>query len=343
MTKFNDGTIVGEYERPYVVAELNTSHFGDMDLARKMIAECARIGVDCVKFQSWSAETLYSGSYYDHNPIAKRFVKKYSLSEEQLFELSGTCTENQIGFMSTPYSIEEASFLVEKCGVPALKIASMEINNLPFIKVLAQLGSALILSTGMADLEEVETAVETIQAAGCQNLVVLHCVSRYPIKNHEANIRNVQMLRDRLSGVSIGYSDHTEELDAPAAAVALGACLIERHFTLDRSRIGMDNNMATEPEEFAKLIRRCRQTWECMGRYERVVSQGELDQRLNMRRSVAYADDLAAGTALKPEHLVFKRPGTGIAPTEVDSVIGKTLQNDVVASHLVVPSDIELP
>ena len=150
-------------------------------------------------------------------------------------------------------------------------------------------------------------------------------------------------LRDRLSGVSIGYSDHTEELDAPAAAVALGACLIERHFTLDRSRIGMDNNMATEPEEFAKLIRRCRQTWECMGRYERVVSQGELDQRLNMRRSVAYAHDLAAGTALKPEHLVFKRPGSGIAPTEVDSVIGKTLQNDVVASHLVVRSDIELP
>jgi sialic acid synthase SpsE len=337
----NDGTPLSDYAKPYFVAEFNTSHFGDVALAKEMIEECARIGVDCVKFQSWSAETLYSQSYYADNKMAKRFVKKYALSEAQLFELSEYCKLKEIGFMSTPYSVPEARFLVEDCAVPALKIASMEINNLDYLRQLAQMGGALILSTGMADLPEIETAVQVLLEAGCADLSVLHCVSRYPIDNTEANLRNITLLKERLPGVAIGYSDHTLGLEAPVAAVALGACLIERHFTLDRSRIGMDNQMASEPEEFAELIKRCIATWRCMGRADRQVSEAELKQRLNMRRSLVYAGPLAAGTSISSADLVCKRPGTGIAPTDAARVIGKVLCRAVEGDTLVQAEDFQ--
>ena len=339
--KLNDGTPLADYAKPYFVAEFNTSHFGDVALAKEMIEECARIGVDCVKFQSWSAETLYSQSYYAENKMAKRFVKKYALSEEQLLELAAHCKSKGIGFMSTPYAVPEARFLVDQCHVPALKIASMEINNLDYLADLARMGSALILSTGMADLCEIETAVRVVQDAGCTDLSVLHCVSRYPIENTEANLRNIALLKDRLPGVAIGYSDHTLGLDAPVAAVALGASVIERHFTLDRSRIGMDNQMATEPEEFAEMIKRCMATWHCMGRAERQISEEELRQRANMRRSLVYAGDLAPGTKISKDDLICKRPGTGIPPTEVAKVVGKTLVRAVEGDFLVQPEDFQ--
>ncbi|MEM6834466.1 MAG: N-acetylneuraminate synthase family protein [Pseudomonadota bacterium] len=338
MITLNDGTALGRYEKPYIVAEFNTSHFGDVDLAKDMILECARIGVDCVKFQSWSTQTLYSQSFYAENKMAKRFVKKYALSEEDLLALSVFCQEQGIGFMSTPYSEEEARFLVERCAVPALKIASMEINNLPFLQAVGAMDTAVILSTGMADMGEIETAVAALQEAGCANLCVLHCVSRYPIENGEANLRNIQLLQDRLAGVPIGYSDHSLGLEAPAAAVALGACLIERHFTLDRSRIGMDNQMATEPEEFAQMIARCYETHNCMGHYQRTLADAEIEQRQNMRRSVVYRKSLAQGTVLSREDVMFKRPGTGIAPTEVDTIVGKTLAEPVAEDTLVCPA-----
>ncbi|MEM7568859.1 MAG: N-acetylneuraminate synthase family protein [Pseudomonadota bacterium] len=330
----NDGRTLGGDAPPYVVAEFNTSHFGDVELASQMIATCAEIGVDCVKFQSWSVESLYSETFYSANKMAKRFVKKYALPEDALKHLAGVCRDHGIGFMSTPYSVDEARFLLDHCNTPALKIASMEINNLPYLKALGGMETALILSTGMADLGEIETAVRTLEEAGARDLCVLHCVSQYPIETHQAHVRNVRLLQDRFEHLPIGYSDHTLDLDAPVAATALGACLIERHFTLDRSRIGMDNQMATEPEAFAELIRRCRATYDALGSYERVVSQEELTQRGNMRRSVVYGRDMAAGTVLQEADLIFKRPGTGIAPTDVAQLLGKTLLQNVSGDHL---------
>ena len=173
----NDGRVLGPNTAPYVVAELNTSHFGKVETAREMIDAAKACGCDCVKFQSWSTDTLYSQTFYDQNPMAKRFVKRYSLSNEALRELAAYCKTQGIGFSSTPYSVPEAEFLVRECAPPFVKIASMELNNLRFLRAIAQLDTAIVLSTGMGEAAEIERAVETLQAAGARNLCVLHCVS----------------------------------------------------------------------------------------------------------------------------------------------------------------------
>jgi N-acetylneuraminate synthase len=192
---FRNGRKVGEGEAPYIIAELNTSHFGKVDLAKEMIQSAKEIGADCVKFQSWTDETLYSKSYYDANPIAQRFVKRYSLSEDELGELVEYCGEIGIDFSSTPYSENEVDFLVEKTDAPFIKIASMELNNLPFLKYIGSKGMPVILSTGMGSMEEIERAVQTIESTGNTQIVILHCISIYPADPEITNLRNITSLK----------------------------------------------------------------------------------------------------------------------------------------------------
>ena len=184
IVRLRNGREVGDYLKPYIVAELNTSHFGDTDIARDMICQAKAAGCDCVKFQSWSAETLYCESYYKDNAIAKRIVKKFSLDKSQLQALAHYAADVGIDFSSTPYSIEEARFLVESCNVPFVKIASMELDNHPYLSQLGQLGVPLVLSTGMGQWDEIVSAVRTILATGNTQLIVLHCTSVYlvPLK-----------------------------------------------------------------------------------------------------------------------------------------------------------------
>lgn len=319
---------------PYFIAEFNTSHFGDLELAKEMIHVAKNIGVDCVKFQSWTSDTLYSKSYYEVNKMAKRFVKKYSLSEDELKSLAIVCNDLEIGFLSTPYSIKEVDFLIQDCGSNAVKIASMEITNHEFLSYIASTGRNIFLSTGMASIDEVIEAVDVIRNEGNDKLCLFHCVSQYPTKNENANINNLKLLKDTFPDLMLGYSDHTLGFEAANAAVALGAQVLERHFTLDKSKIGMDNNMASEPDEFRQLISSCRSTYEVLGNYHRVVSDEEIEQRKNMRRSVVYSKDLNAGTKLTKDHLGVKRPGTGIAPTDKNKLLGKVLARDVVGDTL---------
>lgn len=333
--KLNSGQVLGEGHQPYIVAELNTSHFGDVEIAKEMIREAHKAGCDCVKFQSWTAETLYSQTYYDQNPIAKRFVKKYSMSEEELKLLAEYCREIGIGFSSTPYSLGEAKFLVDQCQPDFLKIASMELNNLKFLKELAQLDTAIVLSTGMGDFAEIERAVQVMQEAGADRLCVLHCVSIYPAPSEMINLNNMKLLNEKLNGVVIGYSDHSIGSEVASASIALGACLVEKHFTLDSSKIGMDNQMATEPKEMAGLVKACHSVAKALGNYERTLTDDEVQQRENMRRSVVSKDSLSKGTVLSAEHLVLKRPGTGIPADEFESILGKTLLEDIDADQVI--------
>lgn len=336
-----DGTVISDYGRPYIVSEVNSSHNGSMELAKQMIDASVEIGCDCVKFQSWSVESLYSKTYYDANPISKRFVKKFSMSPEQLKELAEYCKSKGVSFSSTPYSEDEVDFLVSECNVPYVKIASMELNNPRFLRYIGEKHVPIILSTGMSSFEEVDEAVNVLHDAGVDQMVILHCVSIYPTILTNVNLNNIVGLRERFPMHPIGFSDHTEGDAAAVAAVALGAGVIEKHLTLDRKKVGMDNGMATEPPEFTQLVNKCRDIQIAMGSKERVLLQQELDQRKNMRRSLIVTRDVLEGETIRETDLYAKRPGTGISPNQIESVIGKTATRDILADTIILPEDIK--
>lgn len=329
-----NGKKVGDHKRPYIVAEVNSSHNGDVETAKRMIDEAKRIACDCVKFQSWSAESLYSNSYYKENPIAKRIVGKFAMPEEALAELAEYCRETGIDFSSTPYCKSEVDFLVDTCKVPFVKIASMDINNYPYIRYIAEKGIPIVLATGMADLAEIQKAVEAVEGTGNKNLCLLHCISLYPAETQTMQLNNILGLREKFPSYPIGFSDHSLGIEMPVAATALGAAYIEKHFTLDKKKMGMDNNMAMEPDEFQGMVECCNRVYEAMGGYERTVSEAELAQRDKMRRSVVVTADLKKGSVLSEKDLDVKRPGTGIPPEKMRELAGKVLAEDVVADQI---------
>lgn len=336
-----DGKSLEDFGIPYIVAEVNSSHNGNIETARKMINAAKEAGCDCVKFQSWSPESLYSKTYYDKNPITKRLVSKFSLNQDDLLEMANYCKEIGIGFSSTPYSEPEVDFLAEMCDVPFIKIASMEINNNDFLAYIAKKGIPIVLSTGMSEIEEVKKAVEIIETAGNSQIVLLHCISIYPADPKTINLNNIPMLRELFPNYPIGFSDHTLGCEISCAATALGAALIEKHLTLDKTKMGMDNNMAIEPEEMKALVDNCHNVQFAIGSHERVVREDEYAQRLKMRRSVIALQALEAGTILTKEMLGAKRPGNGISPDQIPSLIGKKLRNAVAADSLIKKEDIE--
>ncbi len=337
---FHKGRMIDNYRAPYFIAELNTSHFGDMDIAKQMIDKALEVGCHCVKFQSWTTDTLYSDAYYRENPIAKRMVKKFSFDSSSLKELAEYTRSVGIDFSSTPYSIEEAKFLAEECDAPFVKIASMELNNLPYLEYLAQLDIPLILSTGMGTTEEIQKAVEVIQSHNNSKLIILHCTSLYPAEPEYIRLLNIQGLRKQFPNVPIGYSDHTIGASIPAAAIALGACVIEKHFTLDSSRVGMDNQMATQPEDMQKMIEACNSVHAALGGEERVLSEEEANQALKMRRSLIVRRSLKKGHVLTEDDIDAKRPANGIPPNQMSGVIGKSLNRDYDEEELIMRDDL---
>ena len=335
--RLRNGKEIGDYRKPYIVAELNTSHFGDIEIARDMIRQAKASGCDCVKFQSWSAETLYCEGYYKVNAIAKRIIKKFALENDALKALSRYAAELEIDFSSTPYSIEEARFLVEQCNVPFVKIASMELDNLPYLRALGNLGVPLVLSTGMGTSAEIIRAVNAIQTTGNHQLVILHCTSVYPSAPEIIRLQNITGLRIEFPQFPIGYSDHSIGIEIPAASVALGACLIEKHFTLDSKRIGMDNQMATEPSEMEAMVRACHNVYTAMGGANRLLCAEEQQQIPKMRRSMVSIQDLPVGTILAPEHIEFKRPGTGVSPADYEQYIGRNVRVQIECGSIIPP------
>lgn len=334
-----DSTVIGDYLKPYIVAEVNTSHSGRIETAKEMIDRAKEVGCDCVKFQSWSDESLYSQTYYDQNPIVKRIVKKFSFSEAQLMEVAQYCREREIAFASTPYSPAEVDFLVEKCDAPYIKVASMDLNNYPYLEYIASRGVPIVLATGMSDMEEIRKAVATIEATGNKNLCLLHCISIYPPEISTIRLNNILGLRQEFPNYPVGLSDHSIGSEMATAAVAMGAAMIEKHFTLDRTIIGMDNQMATEPEGMAQLVDNCHNVHIALGSTERIVLPAEMDQRKKMRRSVIAIRNLPAGTVLAKADLSAKRPGTGYPPEKIEELAGKVLIRDVKADTLICDSD----
>ncbi len=335
-----DGTLIGDYHRPYVIAEVNSSHNGDIKIAKMMIDAAKEAECDCVKFQSWSSETLYSKTYYKSNPIAKRFVDKFSLSEDDLREVAKYCNSIGIGFSSTPYSESEVDFLVD-INAPFIKIASMELNNPKFLRYIARKSVPIVLSTGMGETSEITRAVDTILESGNNQLILLHCISIYPAEESTINLNNIVGLRERFPQCPIGFSDHTLGDAIGVGATALGAAALEKHLTLDKKKIGMDNQMAMEPEALKEYVKKCRMVNTALGSKDRTVLEEEYKQRENMRRSLVATRNISAGEIISERDLYAKRPGTGIAPDKINTLIGRTAINDIEADTVINILDIK--
>ncbi|WP_144281548.1 N-acetylneuraminate synthase family protein [Chryseobacterium echinoideorum] len=327
------------YSTPYIIAEIGANHNGDMDLAREMIQSAKDCGADCVKFQSWTPTSLIAKEEYDRNQkyddspkkhfgSLKEMVEKYYLREEQHFELKEFCDSLQIDFCSTPFSHAEVD-LLDKCDVPFYKIASMDLNNYQLLNYVAERKKPIILSTGMATIAEIDNALNLLYKKGANELSLLHCISIYPPKNEDINLKNITMLQQTFGDIPIGFSDHSFGFSIPLASVALGACIIEKHFTTDKNLPGWDHEISADPFEMKVICEESKKISESLGSLKRVVSSDEQAKKDKFRRSIVTTANLKAGHILTEENLTSKRPGTGISPDLIEQIIGRSLKKDI--------------
>jgi N-acetylneuraminate synthase len=337
------GVPVGPGYAPYIIAEIGSNHNGDMDLCRRLIDSAAESGADAVKFQSWTDKSLIAEEEYARNTSysdkkkhfgsLREMVTAYQLTSEQHFEAAAHCKSRGIAFCSTPFAVGEAD-LLEKLDVPFFKIASMDINHFSLLKHVARKRRPVIISTGMATLGEIERAVEIVRAEGNEQIVLLHCVSIYPPDYEIVHLRNIATLQQAF-GVPVGYSDHTLGTAIPLAAIALGACIIEKHFTLDQDMEGWDHAISANPEQLKTIAHEGKNIVTALGVSERTVSAEEIEKRKKFRRSLVTTRPLPRGHVLSEEDLDAKRPGTGIRPDEVNYVVGRRLATDVGADQVI--------
>jgi sialic acid synthase SpsE len=342
--------VVGSEDRPYVIAELGSNHNGNMDLARKLIQSAKDAGADCVKFQSWSKESIFSKQKYEENYFLgddyrdredytlEKIVEEYSISESELIAMKEFSHEVGIDFTSTPFSRREADFLVDQLDTPFIKVASMDLNNYPFLEYLAKKGKPMVVSTGMGTLSEIDQAVNTIESAGNKEIVILHCVSIYPPKDREINLKIMDTL-STMYPYPIGFSDHTLGTCIPLAAVARGACLIEKHFTLDKKMEGWDHKVSADFEDMLVLTRDAERIFNALGGNR--VEQTEPKERIKeFRRSIVAARDISMGEIIREDMLDYKRPGGGFSPDFSSFVIGRKAQRDISFDSMIYPDDI---
>lgn len=319
--------IIGQNERPYIIAEIGANHNGDMDLCKRLIDTAVELKVDAVKFQSWTDKTLISRSLYDKNAGLHEEISKHQLDLEKHREIADYCAYKDITFCSTPFSNAEVDML-DELGVPFFKVASMDINNLKLLRYIAGKKKPMIVATGMAGLGEIERAVNTIREAGNEDIVLLHCISLYPPAYDMVNLNNIRMLSE-VFDVPVGFSDHTIGVGCPLAAIALGACVIEKHFTMDKKMAGWDHAVSANPEEMGIIVSEGANIWSALGKYQRIVSKDEIDKSLAFRRSIVMKRAMKAGEVITEEDLDFKRPGTGISPDKLSYVIGHKLTMNI--------------
>lgn len=340
---------VGKGQAPYVIAEIGSNHNGEMDLCRRLIDAAVEAGADAAKFQSWSESSLISKSEYEANTeysdkkrhfgSLRDMVRKYQLTPEQHHEVAEYCAEKGITFCSTPFSKEEAN-LLDEIGVPFIKTASMDINNLPFLRYLARKEKPMVISTGMASLGEIEAAVQAIRGEGNHDIILLHCIAVYPPAMETVNLRNIPMLAEAFE-VPVGFSDHTIGLHIPLASIALGACVVEKHFTLDKDMEGWDHAISADPSELRQIVRHGREVQAALGTTQRIVGEAEMEKRGKFRRSAVARRALEAGHILTETDLAFKRPGTGCSPDRVGELIGRALARSVGEDELIVRDMLE--
>lgn len=333
-----------------IIAEAGVNHNGDINLAKQLIDVAAEAGADFVKFQTFKADKLVSKEAKKADYQAKNLndgdtsqynmLRKLELSEEQHHELLHYSTSKGIKFLSTGFDEESVDFL-DQLGIELFKIPSGEITNLPYLQHIAKKGKPVILSTGMANLSEIEAALSVIEEAGQKEITILHCNTEYPTPMQDVNLKAMNTIGDAFK-VKIGYSDHTLGIEVPIAAVALGATVIEKHFTTDRSLPGPDHKASLEPNELKAMVSAIRNIEKALsGDGRKKPTASELKNRGVGRKSIHLKLDCQEGHKLTEKDLIMKRPGHGISPMEIFHVLGKSLNSRVKAGDMLVWSNLK--
>ena len=326
----------------FIIAEAGVNHNGDIKMAQKLIDVAKSAGADAVKFQTFKAESLVSkvaqkADYQKQTTGADEsqleMVKKLELSFCDFRELKKYCDEKEISFLSTPFDFESIDFL-ESLEMPIYKVPSGEITNLPYLMKIASKGKPVIMSTGMSDMDEVESALEMLRDNGAGSVTLLHCNTQYPTPFEDANIKAMLTLKERF-GVAVGYSDHTLGIEAPIAAVALGATVIEKHFTLDKNIEGPDHKASLDPQELIDMVTSIRNIELALGDGIKTPSKSEIPNKEVARKSIVAKRNIVKGEIFIEENITVKRPGNGISPMKWFEVLGRSAEHDYFEDELI--------
>lgn len=332
--------------RTLVIAEAGVNHNGDLGMALRLVDVAADAGADFVKFQTFSAARLataaarkadYQAATTGGDESQLAMLHRLELSAEAHAQIVARCRERSIGFLSTGFDIESVDFLIG-LGIPLIKIPSGELTNLPYLRHVGALGLPTVLSTGMAELDEVAQAIAVLEAAGLprKRLTVLHCTTEYPAPFADVNLRAMQAMRSAF-GVEVGYSDHTLGIEVAIAAVALGARVIEKHFTLDCDLPGPDHRASLPPEQLVAMVRAIRNVEQALGSGDKRPSSAELKNKAVARKSIVAARAIRVGELFSADNLTVKRPGTGVSPMRWDELIGRPARRDYAIDEMIEP------
>jgi len=330
-----ENRVIDPTSYPYIIAELSANHNGSLDRAKLSIKIAKKCGVDAVKIQTYNADTMtidcdkndfiIKGGLWNGYKLYKLYTEAHTPFEWHS-ELYRYAKEIGITLFSTPFD-ESAVDLLETLNTPAYKIASFELTDLPLIGYVAKKGKPMLMSTGMATENEISEALETARSGGCNSLLLFHCISSYPAPIEQANLKQILNLKKRF-GVSIGLSDHTLGNTTAIASIALGACAIEKHFTISRKDKGPDSEFSVEPSELKELVKDTKNAWEALGNEGFNRPKAELSSNI-FRRSIYFVNDIKSGEKIKKADIRRIRPGFGLPPKYFDKLIGKTLIKDV--------------
>lgn len=326
----------------YIIAEAGVNHNGDLDTAFRLVERAHAAGADCVKFQTFISEEGVS-RYAEKAAYQKEtcgqaesqldMVKKLELPFEAFLRLKEHCDRLGIAFLSTAFDLPSIRFL-DAVDMPFWKIPSGEVTNLPYLLAIAKTQKPVVISTGMCELEEIQTAMDVLRNNGAPKITLLHCNTEYPTPYGDVNLRAMETMRERF-GVDVGYSDHTPGIEVPIAAAALGAVIIEKHFTLDRNMEGPDHKASLEPEELAAMVAAVRHIEEALGSGEKTVSPSEKKNRDIARKSIVARRAIAKGEVFSEENITTKRPGGGVSPMRWFEVLGTKAKRDFVEDELI--------
>ena len=332
--------ISGASAGPYFIAEIGSNHNGNMDLAQTLIEAASLAGADCVKFQSWSHKSIFSEKKYVDNYFLaddyrdrkdinlKEIVKKYELKEEQHRLVKNFAVEANIDIASTPFSKAEADLIEKDLMPPFFKVASMDLNNIPLLQHIGAKNIPVVLSLGMGSLGEIDDAIQSLEQTGNKNIIILHCVAMYPPNDEDTNLRRIETLVSQYPDFVVGFSDHSIGNAIPLAAISLGARVIEKHFTIDNKLDGWDHHMSCTPEAFSELVSDAKRIVKALGNPR--IFRTEDQERVNeFRRSIVVNKTLKKGAIISIDDLDAKRPGIGIAPNQINAVIGRKLARSV--------------
>lgn len=330
-----------------IIAEAGVNHNGSTDIAKKLIDNAVEAGVDAIKFQTFKAENLVTKNApkatYQKNSTGDGsqldMLKKLELSLEQHTELIEYCKNKGILFLSTPFDFESVD-LLEKFDITMYKIGSGDLTNIPLLRYIARLGKPMIVSTGMANLGEIECAVNAIKNEGNKDIMLLHCTSNYPTAYEDVHLNSMITMKNSFD-LDIGYSDHTVGIEVSIAAVAMGAKVIEKHFTLDKNMEGPDHKASLNPKELKEMVASIRNIEFALGSKEKKCRDNEKNTKLVARKSIVAALNIKKGDVITKDNITFKRPETGLSPMYTDELIGKIATEDIMLDEQINFSNVK--